>query len=93
MAERLQERALPDCLIVSYDRLRGAVLLAEFIEGEALVLDRLKKRAPLAETARRAGWTGATIDLSGLERHVVVGPSFDPEVQRWKSVQQATGAS
>jgi hypothetical protein len=80
MAQRLSERALPDYLIVSYDKPRGVVVLAEFIDGAGLILDRVTARAPLREGARRAGWVGATIDLSGLERHVVVGPSFDPEV-------------
>jgi hypothetical protein len=40
-------------------------------------------RTPLRTTARRAGWVGSTIDLSGLTREVVVGPSFAPEVERW----------
>jgi hypothetical protein len=79
MAERLTVGSLPDYLVVSYDRPRSVVVLAEFIDGESLGLDRLKARAPLGEGARRAGWVGATIDLSGLARHTVVGPSFIPE--------------
>ena len=83
MAERLSDGRLPDYLLVSYDRPRSVVVLAEFIDGESLVLDRLKARAPLSAGARRAGWVGATLDLSGLERHAVVGPSFDPEIESW----------
>jgi len=83
MAQRLAQGALPDYLIVSYDRARSQVVLAEFIAGETLVLERLKARAPLSEGARRAGWIGATVDLSGLERKAVVGPSFQPEVESW----------
>jgi Dam-replacing family/Dam-replacing HTH domain len=83
MAARLEAGALPDYLIVSYDRPRSLVVLAEFIAGEALVRDRLTARAPLGPAARRAGWVGATLDLSGLERYAVVGPSFDPELTRW----------
>jgi hypothetical protein len=83
MAERLSDGRLPDYLLVSYDRPRSIVVLAEFIDGESLVLERLKARAPLSAGARRAGWVGATLDLSGLERHAVVGPSFDPEVDSW----------
>lgn len=84
MAERLEERALPDYLVVSYDRSRSVVVLAEFIDGVALAADRLKARTPLREGARRAGWVGATINLGGLERRVVVGPSFEPEVRTWQ---------
>ena len=83
MAERLSDGRLPDYLLVSYDRPRSVVVLAEFIDGESLVLDRLKARAPLGAGARRAGWVGATLDLSGLERHAVVGPSFSPELENW----------
>ncbi len=83
MARRLEESSLPDYLIVSYDRPRSIVVLAEFIAGASLGRERLKARTPLAEGARRAGWVGATLDLSGLERSVVVGPSFEPESRAW----------
>jgi hypothetical protein len=61
MAERLSDGRLPDYLLVSYDRPRSIVVLAEFIDGESLVLERLKARAPLSAGARRAGWVGATL--------------------------------
>jgi hypothetical protein len=80
MAAQLEIGSLPDYLIVSYDRPRSIVVLAEFIEGAAIDLARLTARKPLSEGARRAGWVGATVDLSGLQRAVVVGPSFEPEV-------------
>jgi hypothetical protein len=83
MVDRLAERPLPDYLLISYDRPRSVVVLAEFIDGAALELDRLKVRPALREGARRAGWIGATLDLSGLERHAVVGPSLAPEVASW----------
>jgi hypothetical protein len=83
MVQRLAEGALPDYLIVSYDRPRSVVLLAEFIDGSALVSGRLRARNPLGEGARRAGWIGASIDLGGLERHAIVGPAFEPEVTSW----------
>ncbi len=83
MAERLAVGALPDYLIVSYDRLRSVVVLAEFVDGASLDAERLKARKALSERARRAGWIGSTIDLSGLERHVVVGPSFEPALRWW----------
>jgi hypothetical protein len=84
MERRLAERALPDYLLVSYDRPRSVVLLAEFVDGASLIGDRLTARKPLGDGARRAGWVGATIDVSGLERQIVVGPSFQPEVTSWK---------
>jgi hypothetical protein len=83
IAMRIKSGVLPDYLLISYDRLRSIVLLAEFVDGAALVADRIIARAPLGVTARRAGWIGATLDLSRLRRHAVVGPSFDPEVHDW----------
>ncbi len=59
------------------------MLLAEFIHGASLDIERLKARKALSAGARRAGWVGATIDVHGLERRVVVGPSFAPEVEDW----------
>jgi hypothetical protein len=83
MKERLSGGHLPDYLIVSYDLLRAVVVLAEYLDGTAINQERLRAREPLSSTARRAGWVGSTIDIAGLERHVAVGPSFHPEVERW----------
>lgn len=83
MSERLTMGQLPDYLIVSYDRTREMVTMAEFIDGATIDASRVIARTPLRTTARRAGWVGSTIDLSGLTREVVVGPSFAPEVKRW----------
>jgi len=81
---RLVDGALPDYLLVSYDRPRSIVVLAEFVAGASIVANRVAARTPLAQGARRAGWVGATIDLAGLRRQVVVGPSFEPEVTEWQ---------
>ncbi len=81
--KRLDDGALPDYLLVSYDRPREVVVLAEYVDGEAIVRERVVGRRPLAATARRAGWVGAVIDLQDLERKVVVGPSFAPEIVSW----------
>ena len=83
MSERLAMGHLPDYLIVSYDRTREIVTMAEFIDGATIDASRVVARTALRATARRAGWIGSTIDLSGLTREVVVGPSFAPEVNRW----------
>jgi hypothetical protein len=85
MAERLVNGTLPDYLIVSYDRLREAVILAEFIDGRTIDHTRLRARTALSQDAKRAGWIGSTIDLNGLCRDVVVGPSLHPEIERWRS--------
>ena len=85
LERRLAEGTLPDYLIVSYDRLREAVILAEFIDGRSIDRSRLHARAPLSQGARRAGWIGSTIDLAGLRRSVVVGPSLEPEIPLWSS--------
>ena len=83
MAERLAVGSLPDYLVVSYDVLRATVVLAEFIDGESIDASRVHARRALGPMARRAGWIGASIDLTGLERRVVVGPSLLPEQHGW----------
>jgi hypothetical protein len=83
MAERLAAGTLPDYLVISYDRLRAIVVLAEFIDGTAIDSARLRARRALSETARRAGWIGSTIDLAGVRRSVIVGPSLAPEIRAW----------
>lgn len=80
---RLSTGSLPDYLIVSYDRQRSIVLLAEYIDGAGLAANRIKARSPLGAGARRAGWIGTSIDFAGLSRVVVVGPTHSPEVKRW----------
>ena len=84
MRKRLSVGVLPDYLLISYDRPREVVVLAEYIDGEAIARDRVTSRRPLAVTARRAGWVGAVIDLHDLERTIVVGPSFAPELKSWR---------
>ena len=69
----------------SFTVLRATVVLAEFIDGASIDASRVQARTALEPTARRAGWIGASIDLTGLERRVVVGPSLDPERRAWKT--------
>ncbi len=92
IASRLAGGVLPDYLLISYDRDRAVVVLAEYVDGAALVSERILKRRPLAASARRAGWVGASIDLRGVERHVVVGPSFDSDLRVWRA-SSAVGAA
>jgi hypothetical protein len=82
--KRLSEGVLPDYLLISYDRPREIVVLAEYIDGEAIIRERVIRRRALGVTARRAGWVGAMIDLQDLERKIVVGPSFAPELKSWR---------
>ena len=82
--KRLVEAALPDYLLISYDRPREVVVLAEYVDGETIVQERVASRRPLAATARRAGWVGSVIDLENLERKIVVGPSFTSEFTSWR---------
>ena len=88
MAERLAMGSLPGYLVVSYDALRETVILAEFIDGSAIDASRVHARAALGATARRAGWIGASIDLAGLQRRVVVGPSLKPGRRIWREAPE-----
>jgi hypothetical protein len=88
MAERLAVGSLPDYRVASYDVPSPTVVLAEFIDGDSIDASRVLARKALGPTARRAGWIGASIDLAGLERRVVVGPSLEPEQRAWKTALQ-----
>ena len=93
MAERLAMGTLPDYLVVSYDALRATVVLAEFIDGNEIDASRVHPRAALGATARRAGWIGASIDLAGLERRMMVGPSLEPEQRTWRAASEISSRS
>jgi hypothetical protein len=60
--------------LLGANRRFSATTGAEFIDGADLAPLRFTARSPLSKGARCAGWIGASIDLSDLERAVVLGP-------------------
>jgi type II restriction enzyme len=61
--ERLAASNNPNLLLMSYDLKSLAVVNLFIVPKHFFVRDIIRKRKPLAETARRAGWVGSNILL------------------------------
>jgi type II restriction enzyme len=63
---RLASDTSPNLLLMSYDRAQREVRNVCVVPKHFFVADIIEKRKPLAPTARRAGWVGSNILLSGV---------------------------
>jgi type II restriction enzyme len=66
---------MPAYVLVEYDRRRSTIVYADALPGELIDETRVIARRPLSSTARRAGWQGCTIDVSGLPSVAIVQPA------------------
>jgi|SRR5579883_1656346 len=66
---------MPEHIFVEFDKRFGTVVFVDAIPGRLITEDRVIPRKPLAVTARRAGWQGCNIDISGLPSVRVVAPA------------------
>ncbi len=81
-----QEGTMPDFVLVEYDLRRSVVILVDAFPGALIGETRVLPRRPLSATARRSGWRGCNIDLSGLSAVAIVEPAgIEREIvrQRW----------
>lgn len=62
----IESRDNPNLLLLNYDVARSRVTDFQAIPRQALSRLSIIPRRPLGPNARRAGWQGCTIDLSGL---------------------------
>lgn len=79
----------PDYLLMEFDSRFQTVVFGIAIRGGSITEDRIVPRAPLRETARRAGWIGCNIRISGLQKALIIEPMIvDPETSRlrWKTL-------
>ena len=66
MVERLRSSNNPNFFLLSYDLKKFEVLNFLVIPKHFFVPEIIEKRKPLSSSARRAGWTGCNILLSGI---------------------------
>lgn len=66
---------MPEHIFVEFDRRFNTVVFVDAIPGRLITADRVIPRKRLAATARRAGWQGCTIIISGLPTVRVVAPA------------------
>lgn len=66
MCERLASSNNPNLLLLNYDLAKLTVTNTFIVPTHFFVREIIEKRRPLAETARRAGWTGCNILLSQI---------------------------
>jgi len=78
LEKRCKDGVMPDYLLIEYDLGRRQVVRVNLIRGIDLTMDRIVKRTPLKETARRAGWIGCNIRIDGLDEITIVSPAFLP---------------
>jgi len=66
MLERLGSSENPNLMLMNYDLKALSVTNLFVVPKHFFVPEIIEKRKPLAETARRAGWVGCNILLSGI---------------------------
>lgn len=69
-----RERKMPEHILVEFDRRRSIVVYADAVPGALIDERRIIPRRPLSAKARRAGWQGCNIDVSGLPSIAIVQP-------------------
>lgn len=83
--------AMPDHVLVEYDPRLHVVVFVSGIPGSSLTEERIVPRKPLKDTARRAGWQGCQILISGLERVYIVEPAGKERAgvrEAWRRLQR-----
>lgn len=78
------EHRFPHLLLVEWDARFSAVFVARAIRGDTVTPTRIIARKALASTARRAGWRGCTIDVSGLSAVDLVVPDLRTKAETRK---------
>lgn len=74
--QRILAKDVPDYLLIEYDSKREQLVHVNLIRGIDFTPECLQKRKELSQTARRAGWVGCNIRISGMPQIPIVGPSF-----------------
>lgn len=74
-----QGGAMPEFVLVEYDRRFSTVVFVDALHGRWITPERIVPRKPLSDTARRAGWQGCKIDIGGLDRVAIVRPAGIPK--------------
>jgi len=87
----IKNQSLPHYILVEYDKFRGSVVFVNTVRGDQITEQRVQARNPLRESAKRAGWIGCTIDISGLASVALVEPQPVHRTNARKLWRQAAG--
>ena len=71
----VREGRMPAHILVEFDRRRATIVYADALPGALIDETRVIARTPLSLNARRAGWQGCNIDVSGLPLVTIVEPA------------------
>ncbi len=87
--ECIRRGMLPEHIFVEFDKRFNTVVFVDAIPGRLITEDRVHARKRLSEKARRAGWQGCNIVISGLPSVRMVAPAgIDRSKvrERWNSL-------
>lgn len=73
--DAIERGEMPEHVFVEFDKRFNTVVFVDAIPGRLITADRVIPRKPLAATARRAGWQGCNIVISGLPSVRMVAPA------------------
>jgi len=73
--DHIRRGEMPEHIFVEFDKRFNTVVFVDAIPGRLITEDRVIARKPLAVTARRAGWQGCNIIISGLPSVRIVAPA------------------
>jgi len=80
---------MPAHILVEFDRRRSTIVYADALPGALIDEARIIARRPLSLSARRAGWQGCNIDVSGLPSVAIVQPAGTDRQdarRRWRTL-------
>ena len=80
---------MPEYILVESDSRRSMIVYADAFPGSWITEERVMARTELGPMARRAGWRGCRIDISGLPTVAIVQPAAVDRVatrSRWREV-------
>jgi type II restriction enzyme len=83
---------MPEYILVESDTRRSMIVYADALPGALIDETRIIARRPLSVTARRAGWRGCNIDISGLPTVAIVQPAETDRAtarSQWHSLSQS----
>ena len=87
--ECIRRGEMPEHIFVEFDKRFNTVVFVDAIPGRLITEDRIVPRKPLSQTARRAGWQGCNIMISGLPSVRIVAPAGLERAEvreRWRSL-------
>ena len=73
--DSIRRGAMPEHIFVEFDKRFNTVVFVNAIPGRLITEDRVVPRKPLSVKARRAGWQGCNIVISGLPSVRMVAPA------------------